>query len=375
MSEYQYYEFVAVDGPISDEGLKYARGCSSRAEVSRFRWQNVYHFGDLHGSEATLLKYYDAHFYIANWATARLVLALPEGCLSAETLEPYLRGGEHHEDPVTTRVVGDRRLVWFETNEEESWWDKAGEGVLDQLLPIREDLIRGDHRSLFLAWLGSFDPDEWSDPENDGVLLPPIPAGLNHLTPALETFLEHFPVDEDVLTVAIEVSQAGTPDRVPIARVLEKMPAAGMRSLLERVAGGEGSKVMAELNRLTFPQSDSTAGPSMSCTEFAARTLEVRQARLQREAKAAAAERRRKAEARRQHLASIMARADTIWDKVDESVNRKTSASLNEAAAQLKELRDAYEEAGAGAGFQEKLAAFRERYRRRTGMLHRIRDL
>jgi hypothetical protein len=71
MSEYQYYEFAAIDGPISDEGLRYARACSSRANVSRVRWQNTYTFGDFHGSVDTLLKYYDAHFYIANWGTAR----------------------------------------------------------------------------------------------------------------------------------------------------------------------------------------------------------------------------------------------------------------------------------------------------------------
>jgi hypothetical protein len=46
VSEYQYYEFVAIDGPISDEGLRYARGCSSRAEVSRVRWKNEYQFGN-----------------------------------------------------------------------------------------------------------------------------------------------------------------------------------------------------------------------------------------------------------------------------------------------------------------------------------------
>jgi hypothetical protein len=55
MSEYQHYEFAAIDGPISDEGLRYARGCSSRAEVSRVRWQNTYTFGDFHGSVDTLL--------------------------------------------------------------------------------------------------------------------------------------------------------------------------------------------------------------------------------------------------------------------------------------------------------------------------------
>ena len=55
MSEYQYYEFSAIDGPISDEGLRYARGCSSRANVSRVRWQNTYTFGDFRGSVDTLL--------------------------------------------------------------------------------------------------------------------------------------------------------------------------------------------------------------------------------------------------------------------------------------------------------------------------------
>jgi len=53
MSEYQYDEFVAFNGPISDEGLGYAEGCSSRADVSRFRWRNVYNFGDFHGKVET----------------------------------------------------------------------------------------------------------------------------------------------------------------------------------------------------------------------------------------------------------------------------------------------------------------------------------
>ena len=32
MSEYQYYEFVAIDGPISDEGMRYARDCSTGSD-------------------------------------------------------------------------------------------------------------------------------------------------------------------------------------------------------------------------------------------------------------------------------------------------------------------------------------------------------
>ena len=56
MSEYQYYDFVAIDGPISDQGLKYARGCSSSANVSRVRWQNTYSFGDFRVGNANVAR-------------------------------------------------------------------------------------------------------------------------------------------------------------------------------------------------------------------------------------------------------------------------------------------------------------------------------
>ena len=179
MSEYQYYEFAAIDGPISDEGLRYARGCSSRANVSRVRWQNTYSFGDFHGSEDTLLKYYDAHFYIANWGTVRLGLAFPTGVLSGIALQPYLRGGERYEKTLTVKEIGERRIVWWERNEEgEGGWTE-GEGFIDQLIGVREELMRGDHRALFLGWLADFDPDKWRDSKDPVVPMPPIPAGLS----------------------------------------------------------------------------------------------------------------------------------------------------------------------------------------------------
>lgn len=131
MSEYQYYEFAATDGPISDEGLRYAQGCSSRANVSRVRWQNTYTFGNFHGSVETLLKYYDAHFYIANWGTVRLGLAFPKGAIARESIQPYLRGGDEHEDTLTVKGIGNRCIIWWERNEE------GGVGV---------DRRRGTHR-------------------------------------------------------------------------------------------------------------------------------------------------------------------------------------------------------------------------------------
>ena len=375
MSEYQYYEFVAVDGPISDEGLRYARGCSSRAQVSRFRWQNTYHFGDFHGSVDALLKHYDAHFYTANWGTVRLGLAFPEGCLTPEAIQPHLRGGERYEDILTTSEVGNRRIVWWERNEEGGWGETQGEGRIDQLVGIREELMRGDYRALFLGWLADFDPEEWRDPKDSGVPTPPIPAALDRLSPALAALIEQFPVDRDALAVAAGLSQTTPADRIPIATVLERLPVSEMRALLERVAEGDGSRVMSELNRLTHPAPANPAGPAMSCTDFAAKAVEVRQARRRKEAEAGAAKRQGEEEARRQRLASIKQRADTIWAGLDPLMDQKVASAYDQAAAQLQELRDAHEQAGENARFQQKLTTFRERYARRPAMLRRMEKL
>ena len=375
MSEYQYYEFAAIDGPISDEGLRYARGCSSRANVSRVRWQNTYTFGDFHGSVDTLLKYYDAHFYIANWGTVRLGLAFPKGAIAPEAIQPYLRGGERYEETLSFKEIGSRCIVWWERNEEGGWGWTEGEGLIDQLIGVREELMRGDYRALFLGWLADFDPDEWRDPKDGAVVMPPIPAGLDQLSPALAALIKHFPVDRDALAVAAELSRAGKPDRIPIAAVLERLSVSEMRALLARVAEGGGSGVMTELNRLTYPRVQIPVGQTMRCTDFAAKIIETREVRHKKEAEAAAAKRQREAELRKQHLATIMHRAGIIWSELDSLMDQKIASAYDKAAAQLQELRDAYAQAGDVGGFQQKLTGFRLRYSNRPAMLRRIEKL
>lgn len=375
MSEYQYYEFAAVDGPISDEGLQYARHCSSRAEVSRTRWQNTYSFGDFHGSVDTLLKYYDVHFYIANWGSVHLGVAFPKGIIPAESIKPYLRGHDNYENTLTLKKIGDRTILWWERNDEEGWGWTEGDGIIDQLIDIREQLMRGDYRALFLGWLADFDADECLDSEEGAAAMPPIPTGLDNLGPALKTLIENFPVDSDALAVAAGLSQAAKTERLPIDSVLEKLSASEMRALLARVAEGGGTSVMTELNRLTYPQAEIPAGSGLNCTEFAAKIVVNREVREKKEAEKAAAKRQQKAELRRQHLASVMQRAPKLWSDIDPLMDQKIASAYDQVAAQLKELRDAYEQAGQIDTFQQKLAEFRRRYSNRPAMMRRIEKL
>ena len=375
MSEYQYYEFIAIDGPISDEGLRYAEGCSSRADVSRVHWRNVYNFGSFGGSVETLLKYYDAHFYIANWGTVRFAVALPEGFLDPKAIQPYLQGKDPYEETLSVTSSADRCVVWWEHNEEGGWGWTEGEGIISRLIGIREELMRGDYRALFLGWLADFDPDEWRDREDDGVLVPPVPAGLDSLTPALGALMEQFPVDSDALAVSAEHSQDTMPDRIPMAAVLDKLPVPKMKALLGRVAEGDGSRVMSELNRLTYSPVETSVVEGMTCVDFATKAIDCREARLEKGARAATAERKRVAAARMRHLEGVMKRADTIWTGLDPLMEEKIASAYDSVAARLKELHDAYKQADKDTEFQDRLSAFRERYSRRPAMIRRIKKL
>jgi len=68
MSEYQYYEFLAIDEPLDEAAQKAVRALSSRAEISSTSFVNTYNYGDFRGNPAELThKYYDAFPYLANW--------------------------------------------------------------------------------------------------------------------------------------------------------------------------------------------------------------------------------------------------------------------------------------------------------------------
>jgi hypothetical protein len=75
MSEYQYYEFLAVDRPLTAADQAEVRQLSTRARITATSFTNEYHWGDFKGSPDQMMqRYYDAHLYLANWGTHRIML-------------------------------------------------------------------------------------------------------------------------------------------------------------------------------------------------------------------------------------------------------------------------------------------------------------
>ena len=50
MSEYQYYEFQAIDRPLTDDEQKTLRRYSGRAMITATRFVNSYSYGDFYYS-------------------------------------------------------------------------------------------------------------------------------------------------------------------------------------------------------------------------------------------------------------------------------------------------------------------------------------
>ena len=90
MSEYQYYEFAAVDRPLTTEHMRRLRALSSRATITPTRFSNFYTWGDFNGDPAVLMdQYFDAFVYVANWGVHELMLRLPRRLLSPRAVRPY----------------------------------------------------------------------------------------------------------------------------------------------------------------------------------------------------------------------------------------------------------------------------------------------
>ncbi len=70
MSEFQYYEFVAIDRPLSATAQKQLRSITSRATITSTRLVNTYEWGDFKADPRELVaKHFDAFLYYANWGT------------------------------------------------------------------------------------------------------------------------------------------------------------------------------------------------------------------------------------------------------------------------------------------------------------------
>ena len=371
MSEYQYYEFQAIDRPLTPEEQQAVARLSSRVDPHPRRAVFTYSFGGglRRPPEELLANYYDAMLYLANWGSRRLMFRFPTALVDVEELQQYnVMTREYPYDTIDVSTQGEFVILAIRLDEEAGFGWIEGDGWLDALVGLRDALLQLDYRSLYLAWLRGL---TLADDVDEEAQEPPVPPGLRRLSPALESFIELFEVDEDLVQVAAASSRdlgVGISDD-DLRRALVRLPAEERDAFLMRLAKGEPQLSLALKRRLGVlggaREGEVTERRTVGALFAAVEALRERR----RIEVAAAAEAKRVAE-----FKALAGREDETWGEVDALIQRSQAKAYDEAVQLLKPLRDLAEYQHRQLAFEERLGQIRDRYSRRSALMRRLRE-
>ena len=367
MSEYQRYEFMAVDRPLTRAQIEEVDSLSSHIEVSSTHAVVEYNYGDFkHDPISVLRDFFDGFLYWANWGSPRLALRFPHGALPNTLLagydfdEFYVNFSNHKDYDILD--------IHFYEREAPDMWTEYD---LGSLISLRDELLEGDLRSLYIVWLateGGISDEE----ETEEQKLPPVPANFGNLTGAQKALAELFQVSDELLGAAAQHSTT-----IPVeaakndfAMWVKLLPQERGNDYLVRMAQNEpglSRLLVKELRELGLgkQQATLTTGEHVSYATLLADSKGVK-ARLDRE------KREQKQLARERHLQDIHDHQTDYWRQVDMAAVRGTGTGYDEATKLLVELREAAEHFKESQAFQTRFQTWITAHLRRPAFIKRL---
>lgn len=377
MSEYQRYEWMTIDRPLTAKELDEVDDLSSHIEATPTHALIEYHWGDFkHEPVDVLYRYFDGFLYWANWGSPQLAFRFPHGVLQADLFNGY-----DLEDFVTFTRHADFDILNIEFGEMEApdeWVDYE----LGSLIPIRDELMEGDLRALYIVWLASqramegydedYDGEEEKEEEEYEIDTPPVPAGFSELTAAQYSLAELLQVPQELLNAAARHSRGAGPSRKDdFTAWVRLLTPDRQHDYLVRLAHNEpglSRKLLRELRELSQDKSGAVPpeGERVPYETLLAESKGIR-ARLEDE------RREQERAARLRHLQEIYDQQDTSWRQIEQATARPAGARYDEAIRLLVDLRDAAEQFGETRQFQERYRAWVQPLLRRPALVERLR--
>lgn len=375
MSEYQYHEWQAVDRVLTPEEQAAVNDLSSHIEVSSSRAVVTYHWSDFrHDPKQVLLKYFDAYFYLANWGSLRLMFRFPKGLLDEADILPY--GVDEY---IAFETIGKFQVLDLDFNPEDGGgWMEADAG-LSNFIRLRADLLEGDYRLLYLAWLKAmtmygdmYEDEEYEEDDSEIAAYdrePPVPPGLKKLSPSLQNFVQVFEIDPFLVQAAAEAS----PDlkkalTIDYRELISRLPRAECDDFLVRLAEGDPGVGLALRKRLSayLPQERPQPVGRRTIQQLIQRAEQLEQAEKKRQAEAA----------RQKHIAEMKAlvvREVQVWQQVDTLLDtgRKIASVYDEATALLEKLKQLADFRDTPDVFRVRLQQLAQRYVSRPSLIAR----
>ncbi|MBW2663083.1 MAG: hypothetical protein JRD93_14085 [Deltaproteobacteria bacterium] len=377
MSEYQYYEFQAIDKPLDKKDIQALENLSSRARITPTSFVNEYNWGDFRGNPLKLMeKYFDAFLYVANWGTHRLMLRVPRRLINVDLIKEYCIGGS-----AAVYEKGEYLILEFTSETDDYEWEE-GEGGLSSLISLRSDIISGDCRCLYLAWLYCLQMDEIDEEE----LEPPVPPNLGDLNAPLKSFVDFMRIDTDFIVVAAENSsfKDGQAEHQNELRAwINNLPEKEKDEILFRMVKGHdphlGIELMQRFQQTASVEDSYTTGEKLRTVEDLMTKAEAYAAeRKRRIAEQKAEERARKklheAIARKKYLKDLAKREDKVWRKINDLIKTKRQTNYDEAVKLLLDLRDLSKKINNETIFEDKMRSIYEKHSRKPSLIRRLKN-
>ena len=362
MSEYQYYEFQTIDRPLSQAEQQAVSLLSSRVQLSSTRAIFTYSYGNFRGDPKELLvQYFDAMFYMANWGTLQLMFRFPKALIDVERMQKYCV-----EYQIVVSEINNFVILEISIDDEGFGWIE-GEGNLSSLIGLRQEILQGDYRLLYLAWLKAIsylDIDELNEEE----LEPPVPPGLGKLSSSLEAFIDAFELNEHLLKVATTASAAKSSiSEKSLKAAITKLDRSESDTFLLRLAKGEANlsfELRKRLSQMMEFMQDVITGE---------RTIRQLLESAEQEQKQSERRKEQEAEALRvRELEALAQRETAAWEDVEALIQKGTSKSYDEVVPLLLKLRDLADYQNQQSNFLTRLKQLHAQYSSRSGLKKRL---
>jgi len=374
MSEYQYYEFAAIDRPLTRTEMDELRAVSTRAAISPARFANHYEWGDLKADPSDWMRrYFDGFVHTANWCSCRLALRLPVAAISTTTLKPYT-----NSYAFTAESTGGHWILGWALHESEDYdrfSQDDGRGWMGRLLPLRDEIMRGDWRPLYLGWLAGVGE------LRDDALEPQVPPALADLSPAQQALAEFLEVDVDLLAAAAAGSAAtpasdGEADkyldtwlqgwtRDEAAQVVRLVAQGRSQEAERRVRSEHAAWLKTQRPEAAIVHRRSVGELRKLATAACVERLDI------------AAKQRAQEDAQRQcqreaSLLRLMSEVDKHWAAIDAQAKRGSASGYEQAVRMVRELADGYALASGAKEFERALRRLLVRHATRGALLRRL---
>ena len=376
MSEYQYYEFLAIDRPLTEDEMDDLRSLSTRATITPVSFTNEYNWGDFKGNPDTLMeRYFDAHVYVANWMTAVFMVRLPIDALSEDTVKAV-------DTPDMLDIYATKThwiITWslIESEDYDRFGMEDGHGWMASLSPVRDELLRGDFRSLYIGWLaaarGLLEDDE---------LEPPFIEGMGNITAAQKALAEFLEVDPDLLLSAgmgRPAAQSSDISKEKMDKWIHALPKEEVTLILEQLLKGKGQQAERSIrNKFAAWQRslkpEKADAPLRSVGELRQSAERINQARLKKVKQEREQKEIKRQEEHKAYLKTLSGNFPRAWKSVREPVERGTGRGYDEACRILVDIAESYDLFSTRKQFREELKRFMADYMRKKALIQRLMD-